>query len=46
METGIKLGGVDPNEIKIVVNNLGKKVAVFAQTSEGRPVILYFGDVP
>jgi hypothetical protein len=46
METGIKLGGVDPNEIKIVVNNLGKKVAVFAQISEGWPVILYFGDVP
>jgi len=46
METGIKLGGVDPYEIKIVVNNLGKDVAVLAQTSEGRPSILYFGDVP
>ena len=46
MEAGIKLGGTDPNEIKIVVNNLGMKVAIFAQTSKGRPSILYFGDVP
>ena len=46
MEAKIRLEGVDPNEIKVVVNNLGNDVAVFAQTSEGRPVILYFGDVP
>ena len=43
--SGIRLEGVDPNEIKIVVNNLKRDVAVFAQISEW-PAILYFGDVP
>jgi hypothetical protein len=44
--SGIRLEGVDPNEIRIVVNNLGMDVGVFAQISEGLPAILYFGDVP
>ncbi|AIZ11375.1 hypothetical protein AVU39_gp41 [Sulfolobus monocaudavirus SMV2] len=45
-EVGIKLGGVDPNELKIVVNNLGKRVAIFALNSENKPVVVYFGDIP
>ena len=46
MEAGIRLEGVELDEIRVVVNNLGKEVIVFAQT-DGRPHILYFfGDVP
>jgi hypothetical protein len=45
MEAGIRLEGIDPNEIRVAVNNLGKEVTVFAET-DGRPHILYFGDAP
>ena len=34
------------NEIKTAVNSLGKRVGVFALNSEGKPVVIYFGDVP
>jgi len=46
MRMGINLGVIDPNEIKIAVNNLGKRVSIFGMNSEGIPSILYFGDVP
>ena len=45
MEAGIRLEGVEPEEIRVAVNNLGKEVIVFAQT-DGWPHILYFGDAP
>jgi len=43
----IKPGDViDPDEIRVAVNNLGKRVTIFALNSEGIPSILHFGDVP
>jgi len=42
----INLADIDPDELKIVVNNLKKKVAILAFNLEEKPAIIYFGDVP
>ncbi len=32
----------NPDELKVAINNLGLHTAFFRQTTEGRPVIIYF----
>ena len=36
----------NPDELMVAINNLGLHIAFFRQTTEGRPVIIYFGDIP
>jgi hypothetical protein len=35
-----------PSELKVAVDNLGLRVAFFTTTTEGKPSIIYLGDVP
>lgn len=37
---------VDPDEIKVAVNNLGMKMAFLMKTPNGKPEILFLGYVP
>jgi hypothetical protein len=39
-------GTENPDELKIAINNLGLRIAFVRETTEGRPVIIYFGDTP
>jgi hypothetical protein len=37
---------VDPDEIKVAVNNLGMKMVLLTKTPDNKPEILFLGDVP